>query len=216
MKKKILFSLMTIALVGALVGAGVFAYFNDVETSTGNTFTAGTLDLTVDSENPWTSTKITVANMKPGDSGAVDCTLTNTGNLAGTLNANITNLSDGQGTCTEPECFDEGGTSYNSTSGTCTGNTPVNLSSKMDIVVWVDDGAGGGTANNGVKDGTEQQLFSGTLAAANTAGPWSVTGGLGASSTTYIGISYSIATTVTNEIQDDSSTFTIEFNLGQA
>ena len=210
--RKILFSLMTIALVGSLIGGGVFAYFSDVETSTGNTFTAGTLDLTVDTENPWASTKITVTGMKPDDSGAVDCTLNNAGNLAGSLTADINSLSDGQGTCTEPECVAEGGT-YSG--GSCSGNTPVNLSAEMDMVVWVDDGAGGGTANNGVQDGTEQQLFSGTLAAANTGGPWTVTGGLGAGSTTYIAISYSIDTGVGNEIQDDTSTFTIEFDLQQ-
>jgi spore coat-associated protein N len=211
--KKILISLMTIAMMAALIGGGVFAYFNDVETSTGNTFTAGTLDLTVDGANPWASAKITAADMKPGSSGAVDCTLVNAGNLAGTLTVDIKSLVDSQGTCTEPECVNEGGT-YSG--GVCTGNTPVNLSTKMDIVVWVDNGAGGGTANNGVKDGTEQQLFSGTLAAADVAAAWSVTDGLGAGITTYIGISYSIATSVTNEIQADSSTFTIEFNLGQA
>jgi len=211
--KKILVSLMAIALTAALIGGGIYAYFNDTEMSAGNSFTAGKLDLTVDGANPWASTKITVANMKPGDSGAVDCTLANTGNLDGTLTVDIKSLSDAQGTCTEPECVDEGGT-YSG--GSCTGNTAVNLSSKMDIVVWVDNGAGGGTANNGVKDGTEQQLFSGTLAAADSAAAWSVTGGLGSGSTTYIGISYSIASSVTNEIQDDSSTFTIEFILGQA
>jgi len=209
--KNILLSLMTIALVGVLIGGGVYAYFNNIEASTGNSFTAGTLDLTVDGENPWTSTKITISNMKPGDSGAVDCTLENVGNLAGTLAVDINTLVDGQGTCTEPECIDEGGT-YSS--GSCSGNTPINLSAELDIVIWVDDGAGGGTANNGVQDGTEEELFDGLLAAAG--GPWSVTGGLGAGSTTYIGISYSIATSVTNEIQDDSSTFTIEFDLGQA
>lgn len=211
--KKILISLMTIAMMAALIGGGVFAYFNDVESSTGNSFTAGTLDLTVDGQNPWASTKITAANMKPGSSGAVDCTLVNAGNLAGTLTVDIKALVDSQGTCTEPECVNEGGT-YSG--GVCTGNTPVNLSTKMDMVIWVDDGAGGGTANNGVRDGTEQQLFSGTLAAADVAVPWTVTGGLSAGATTYIGISYSIATSVTNEIQGDSSTFTIEFDLGQA
>jgi predicted ribosomally synthesized peptide with SipW-like signal peptide len=39
MKKKILFSIMAIALVGALIGGGLYAYFSDVETSTGNVFT---------------------------------------------------------------------------------------------------------------------------------------------------------------------------------
>jgi len=208
---RILLSLMTIALVGSLIGGGVYAYFSDIETSTGNQFAAGTLDLMVDSENPWTTTKITISDMKPGDSGAVDCTLENAGSLAGTLAVDINTLVDGQGTCTEPECIDEGGT-YSG--GSCSGNTPVNLSAELDMIIWVDNGAGGGTANNGVQDGTEEELFNGTLAAAG--GPWSVTGGLGAGSTTYIGIAYSIGTTVTNEIQDDSSTFTIEFSLGQA
>lgn len=211
--KKILMSLMTIALVSALIGGGIYAYYSNLESSAGNSFAAGSLDLTVDSQNPWTSTKITAANMKPGDSGAVDCTLANIGTLPGTLTVDITALVDSQGTITEPECADEGGT-YSG--GVCTGNTAVNLSTELDLVIWVDNGAGGGTANNGVKDGTEQELFNGTLAAAIASGPWTVTGGLGASSTTYIGIAYSIDTAVTNEIQNDSSTFTIEFNLTQA
>ena len=46
--RRILISLMTIALVGALMGGGIFAYFSDAETSTGNTFTAGTLNLNLD------------------------------------------------------------------------------------------------------------------------------------------------------------------------
>lgn len=211
--KRILMSMMTMALVGALIGGGIYAYFNNVESSAGNDFATGNLNLTVDSEDPWTSTKITASNMKPGDSGAVDCTLTNDGSLAGTLTANIKDLVDSQGTCNEPECVDEGGT-YSG--GSCSSNTPVNLSVKLDLVIWVDNGAGGGTANDGVQDAGEQQLFSGTLAAADAAGPWTVTGGLSAGTTTYIGIAYSIADTVSNEIQDDSSTFTIEFSLVQA
>lgn len=38
-------SLMAVALVGALVSGGLFAYFSDTETSTGNTFQAGTIDI---------------------------------------------------------------------------------------------------------------------------------------------------------------------------
>ena len=36
---------MIIALVAALIGGGVFAAFSDTETTTNNTFTAGTLNL---------------------------------------------------------------------------------------------------------------------------------------------------------------------------
>jgi len=38
--KRILFSLMALAAVLSVAGAGSFAYFSDTETSTGNTFTA--------------------------------------------------------------------------------------------------------------------------------------------------------------------------------
>ncbi len=47
---KILLSALTIAFVSALVFGGTQAFFNDEETSTGNLFTAGALDLLVDSE----------------------------------------------------------------------------------------------------------------------------------------------------------------------
>jgi len=48
MNKKILISLSVIGLVAAIVVGGTIAYFSDTETSTGNTFTAGAIDLKVD------------------------------------------------------------------------------------------------------------------------------------------------------------------------
>lgn len=39
--KKMLFSLMTLAAILTMVGAGNLAYFSDTETSSGNTFSAG-------------------------------------------------------------------------------------------------------------------------------------------------------------------------------
>ncbi len=47
--KKILLSLGTIVFVGSIAVAATGAFFNDTETSTGNTFAAGSLDLRVDS-----------------------------------------------------------------------------------------------------------------------------------------------------------------------
>ena len=48
--KKILLSLAIIAVVGAVAVGVTGAFFSDTETSTGNTFTAGAIDLKVDSE----------------------------------------------------------------------------------------------------------------------------------------------------------------------
>lgn len=48
--KKIVTSLAMIVFVGAVVASGTGAFFSDTETSTGNVFTAGAIDLKVDSE----------------------------------------------------------------------------------------------------------------------------------------------------------------------
>ena len=48
--KAIVTSLGMIVFVAAIVASGTGAFFNDTETSTGNVFTAGAIDLTVDSE----------------------------------------------------------------------------------------------------------------------------------------------------------------------
>lgn len=48
--KKIIISLAMIAAVGAIVVGATTAYFSDTETSSGNTFTAGSIDMKVDSK----------------------------------------------------------------------------------------------------------------------------------------------------------------------
>ena len=49
--KKILLSVSVIALAGIALAGGSLALFSDSETSTGNTFSAGAIDLTVDNES---------------------------------------------------------------------------------------------------------------------------------------------------------------------
>lgn len=79
MDKKILASMMVIGLVATLAGAGLYAYFSDTETSSENTFTAGTLDISLgESETP----EISMDNMAPGDvTGDWVITITNDGSL---------------------------------------------------------------------------------------------------------------------------------------
>jgi len=64
--------MLIIAVASMLLGAGTVAYFSDTETSTGNTFTVGTLDLKVShsSTGPWSDGVTgtwTLDDMKPGD-----------------------------------------------------------------------------------------------------------------------------------------------------
>jgi predicted ribosomally synthesized peptide with SipW-like signal peptide len=73
MDKKILASMLIIAVASTLLGAGTVAYFSDTETSKGNTFTVATgpdLKLSHSSLGPWTDGVTgtwTLADMKPGD-----------------------------------------------------------------------------------------------------------------------------------------------------
>ncbi|MDO9332967.1 MAG: TasA family protein, partial [Dehalococcoidales bacterium] len=94
----VLVSLMIIALISALIGGGIYAVFSDVETSTGNTFTAGTLNLVPATNGAGPVGKYSVTaggdgingnvvfdRLAPGDSGSITWTLQNNGNLDGIL-----------------------------------------------------------------------------------------------------------------------------------
>jgi len=70
MNKKILVSLATMGAVAALVISGTIAFFSDTETSTGNTLTAGALDLKVDSECHYNGMVCEDDEWVPEDDGA--------------------------------------------------------------------------------------------------------------------------------------------------
>lgn len=76
--KKILLSLATIGVVGAIVAGATSAYFSDTEISTGNTFTAGTIAISLADNASW-STGYQMPNLMPGESGNVNLKVTNTG-----------------------------------------------------------------------------------------------------------------------------------------
>ena len=83
--KGVLISVMCIALVAMLAGAGTLAYFSDTEKSTGNTFADGTFDLKIrDSNEDWSdgvTATWTLSNMKPGDTKYAWVELKNAGNI---------------------------------------------------------------------------------------------------------------------------------------
>jgi len=115
MNKKILLSVMVITLASALIGGGIYAVFSDVETSTGNTFTAGTLNLvpstsgtgpggkyTVTAGGDGVNGKVVFEELAPSDSGSITWTLQNDGSLDGTLTMASDVTFDDNGT-NEPE-----------------------------------------------------------------------------------------------------------------
>ena len=111
--KKILMSLFTIAIVGALITGGTVAVFSDVEEVGQQSFTAGTLDLTVGGS---VTVPITLGNMKPGDGmggaehGTISYTFTvhNAGTIDGKLKIHIINVTNYENGRNGPEILVDG------------------------------------------------------------------------------------------------------------
>ena len=78
-KRRAIIALLALTMVAVMSSGAIYAYFNDTETSSGNSFTAGTIDLTVDAQNPWASTEFTAENLVPGSTGFKTMLLTNAG-----------------------------------------------------------------------------------------------------------------------------------------
>lgn len=79
-KKKIMTSILTMGLASALVGGATFAYFSASASNDNNLFKAGTIEL-------GSTGSFSFANIKPGDTGSGEITVTN---LASTLDSNLT------------------------------------------------------------------------------------------------------------------------------
>jgi len=207
MKKVLGLSIAALLLIGLAVG-GTFAYFSNTETSTGNTFTAGTLNLTVNGNDGANTVEFTVTNANPGESGAGTWTLVNTGNLDGFVdleNISVTNAENYDANTDEAEAVDDSDTS-NATGGG-------ELGANLDVVLFIDDGSGGGTANNGIQDGTEATIYSGDLD--SIAGSYDQNLPLAGGATTYISMTWSVDSSVNNIIMGDSATLDIDVELGQ-
>jgi len=199
--KKILISLMAIALVVGLVGAGTVAYFSDTETSTGNTFTAGTLDLNLDGGNA-NVVKFTVADVKPGDSGGGTWTVANVGSILGYLDLESISFSETIGVTTDAELADEP-TSADTTQ----------LGNYLLAHLYID------ADNSGTFTTGDTDIF-GTAAAPaaiNTiAANYELNLALAASNgTNYIRLDWNVPSATDNRIQGDTVTLNITFELAQ-
>lgn len=87
--KKTLVSLMLLALVVGLVGAGTIAYYYDTETSGKNTFASGTLNLLVDGKDDPDVATHSFENIAPGDGENITFVLENAGSIDGVLDFEV-------------------------------------------------------------------------------------------------------------------------------
>lgn len=115
MTKRIIFSLLMIGIAVAAVTGATIAYFTDVATSTGNTLTAGTLN--IEFEGGYLPVNIT--NMQPGEEKLIRFDVRNTGSLDAFIAAYATgswNLQDSLDNnlmqVSKVEYWNEGSTSW--------------------------------------------------------------------------------------------------------
>ncbi len=163
--KRIIISLSIIGAAAAIAIGATSSYFSDTETSSGNTFTAGAIDLQIDNtctydgvacpeptgvQTSWGLTDLQngvhkffdFADIKPGDFGEDTISMHITNNDAWAC-LDISSLRGLDNTCTEPEREAEG--------TVCATNG--NLAQDLNFTAWGDLNC------NNVWDGNEQLLF---------------------------------------------------------
>lgn len=79
MSKKLVFITLAVLLVAALAGIATYAWFTDSAAVSGNTFTAGTLNIDITNQTPTMPFEFT--NLAPGDTVTGTITVKNTGTL---------------------------------------------------------------------------------------------------------------------------------------
>lgn len=175
MNKKIVISLAVICAAAAIAVGATTAFFSDTETSTGNTFTAGSIDLKVDSQCTYNGQSsdqcgtwdlkdlvgdtrddkgdiilgdrfFNFTDIKPGDVGENTISLHVYDNPAYAC-LYISPLENNDNDCTEPESADDAtcGPTYDPNGG--------ELAQNVEFFAWADDG-------DNVWEASELPLFS--------------------------------------------------------
>lgn len=90
--KQILTAVMVIGIIAMLAGTGTFAYFVDAEASTGDTATAGTIDLKINGSD--SNVMMFDETVTRVDSGSNEVTLKNDGSLDGYMDITFSNVVD--------------------------------------------------------------------------------------------------------------------------
>ena len=240
--EKILISLAIIGVVAAIGIGATVAYFSDTEISTGNTFTAGSIDLTVDSQctynevvssqcgawtlkdlNPTADKFWNFSDIKPGDRGENTISLHVENNDAYAC-FYVSPLSNNEKTCTEPEQVMETAAGHPCVVDAETGE----LAQNIQFFAWDD------INGNNVWDAGELPLFTNTKGPASDvlSGKTYFLGQLTGQVTKFIGIYWCAGnltatpgqpnvlacdgTAMGNDCQSDSMTGSVAFYVEQA
>lgn len=99
---KVIKSGLVIAAIVAIAGTATWSYFSDTETSEGNTFSAGSIDLNIDGQNS-NVVKFTRSNLRPGNQPKDGYLLANVGTIDGFLDLENISVTSFENECVDPE-----------------------------------------------------------------------------------------------------------------
>jgi len=212
--KKIIFSFTIIAAAAALIIGATSAYFSDTETSNGNTFTAGKLDLMIDVDgniyNPLEGPLFTASDVKPGDKGEETISIHVDDNPScGSVAINLTDDSDNG--CTEPEEQEE---------ADCATDPDGELNDNLTFAIWNDEGNIEGWQG---KEGDPEEgdnILNGKFEKILTNGTFTESkvyafGEIDPKLTYYYGVEWGLDSNVGNEVQSDTFSGDIIFKADQ-
>lgn len=181
--KKELVSLLTLALIGSVAVYATNSFFSDQETSSGNTFQAGSLDLKINStDNP--GVLVGVPDLKPGDNYKFEKKLKVVDNSAYVW-VMLSDIIASQSAQTEPEIEEENGIPKDDLQNYLL----YDLISSTGTVIQLDD----------------------QISVASASGCWIPLGSLPGNQEVTIKQSFHLPDTVTNWAQGDTLTFTENF-----
>jgi len=180
---KVLLSGATILAAAALIIGGTFAFFSDTETSTGNTFAAGAIDLKIDntsylnhatsSATTWDLNDLTdqlffnFLDIKPGDEGEDTISIHIEDNDAWAC-MDLTLTKDDDVDCTEPELADDPLCTDPDAPGN-TNSLDGELGSLLQFVFWTDDGDNVlETGENVISSGSAAQVLDSSMVLADS------------------------------------------------
>ena len=213
MNRRILFSSAMIIFVGAVVAGGTGAFFSDEETSSGNTFMAGDIDLQIDKESyyngvlredlSWEATDLTnelffnYDDLKPGDEGEDTISLHVGSNPAWVcMDVELTETDDNG--LTEPE------SAVDATGGAGEGE----LQNYLNFVWWPDDGDNvleDDEAANAQLSGSIANFASTSLAISDASGNALYPNPLGTTTATYVGKAWCFGDLGLNPLTQDAT-----------
>ncbi|MCL5435665.1 MAG: CalY family protein [Patescibacteria group bacterium] len=203
--KKIIVSLAIVAAVATVAVGATMSYFNDTETSAGNTISAGTIDISVDGQNPWQKTYTKEwTDFKPGVTQYIQFTVTNEGKNPVVLRKQIGNFVVDASAMNEPKCKALQGTW---TEGHCSAVVPpTDFGSKMVYDMTV-------TPEGGSPITVINESWGVTMADVN--GLWVPLGAIEPGKTLVVKQSYTLDPKTGNEYQGDTMAFDISLYAEQ-